>query len=136
MPVSGKNKKVCDDEVFATVLEELQAKDSVIAIILFGSVARGQARPISDIDICIITKRDIPETEESDLLSYGSEKIDVSLFRDLPPTIRFRVIKEGKTLFCRDPLALHRIKVDTVREYLDTAPLIRKYCLHALGIAG
>ena len=136
MPVSGKNQKVPDDAAIGAVLEELRTKDSIIAIILFGSVARGQARPISDIDLCIITKRDIPETEESDLLSYGSEKIDVSLFRDLPPTIRFRVIKEGKTLFCRDPLALHRIKVDTVREYLDTAPLIRKYCLHALGIAG
>lgn len=136
MPVSGKSKNVCGDEALATVLDELHMKDAVIAIILFGSVARDQARPISDIDICIITTREIPETEESDLLSYGSEKIDVSLFWDLPPTIRFRVIKEGKTLFCRDSLTLHRIKVDTVREYLDTAPLIRKYCLHALGIAG
>jgi hypothetical protein len=136
MPVSGKNKKVPDDAALRAVLEELCINDSVIAIILFGSVARGQARPISDIDLCIITKRDIPETEESDLISYGSEKIDVSLFWNLPPTIRFRVIKEGKTLFCRDPLAYHRIKVDTVREYLDTAPLIRKYCLHTLGIAG
>jgi hypothetical protein len=136
MPVSGKNKKVPDDVALGAVLEEIRSKDSVIAIILFGSVARGQARPISDIDLCIITKKEITEPEQIDLLSYGSEKIDVSLFRDLPPTIRFRVIKEGKTLFCRDPLAHHRIKVDTVREYLDTAPLIRKYCLHALGIAG
>jgi len=136
MPVSGKTQKVPDDVALGAVLEELRAKESVIAIILFGSVARGEARPISDIDLCLITKKEITEPEQIDLLSYGSEKIDISLFRDLPPTIRFRVIKEGKTLFCRDHLAHHRIKVDTVREYLDTAPLIRKYCLHALGIAG
>ncbi|MFA7695723.1 MAG: nucleotidyltransferase domain-containing protein [Methanoregula sp.] len=136
MPASPKNKKIPDEAALGAVPDELRTKDSVIAIILFGSVARGEARPISDIDLCIITKREIPETEESDLLSYGSEKIDVSLFWDLPPAIRFRIIKEGKTLFCRDPLALHRIKVATIREYLDTAPLIRKYCLHALGIAG
>lgn len=32
-----------------------------------------------------------------DILWYGSRKIDVSLFHDLPLTIRFRVLKEGKT---------------------------------------
>ncbi|MFZ1127583.1 type VII toxin-antitoxin system MntA family adenylyltransferase antitoxin [Methanoregula sp.] len=136
MSVSGKNKKAPDKEALGSVLEELRTKDSILAIILFGSVARGQARPISDIDLSIITGGDVPASEQIDLLSYGSDQIDVSLFRDLPLTIRFRVIKEGVTLFCRDPLALHRIKVATVREYLDTAPLIRKYCLHALGIAG
>jgi len=135
-PVSGKNIQVPDDASLGTLLDEVCTKDSVIAIILFGSVARGEARPISDIDLCIVTGRNIPEPEQIDLISYGSEKIDVSLFWDLPLTIRFRVVKEGVTLFCRDPLALHRIRAATVREYLDTAPLIRKNCLHALGIAG
>lgn len=136
MPVSGKNIQVPDDAALGTLIDELCTKESVIAIILFGSMARGEARPISDIDLCIITRRKIAEEAQIDLLSYGSEKIDISLFRDLPLTLRFRVVKEGITLFCRDPLALHRIRIETVREYLDTAPLIRRSCLHALGIAG
>lgn len=71
-----------------------------------------------------------------DLLSYGSGKIDVSLFWDLPITIRFRVIREGKVLFCRDTPAINGIKADTVREYIDVAPLIRRHSLHAIGITG
>jgi len=135
MPVSGKLLEIPDDASLESVLEEFSTKESVIAVILFGSVARGKARPTSDTDLCIVTRQNLTEAEQIDLLSYGSEKIDVSLFWDLPLTIRFRVVKEGVPLFCRDPLALHRIRAATVREYLDTAPLIRKNCLHALGIA-
>lgn len=117
------------------VIDNLAAHQEVIAIILFGSVARGQSRKFSDIDICVITKK-VPETVKMDLLSYGSEKIDVSLFHELPITIRFQVIREGKILACRDTLALHAIMADTVREYLDIAPFIRRNCNQVLGITG
>ena len=118
------------------VIAELVARGEIVAIILFGSVARGQAREISDIDICIITRRGIPGPEKMELLSYGSDKIDVSIFEDLPITIRFRAIREGKILFCRDITALQAIMADTVREYLDIAPFIRRNCERALGIGG
>jgi hypothetical protein len=119
-----------------SVIDELASHDNVIAIILFGSVARGQARKISDIDLCVITGKNVPEYSEMDLLSYGSERIDVSLFHRLPITIKFRVIREGKVLACRDILALHAIMADTTREYLDIAPFIRRNCNRILGIAG
>jgi predicted nucleotidyltransferase len=118
------------------VIDELRTKNSVLALILFGSVARHQAKQFSDIDLCIVTRTDIAESERSDILSYGSGKIDVSLFSDLPLTIRYRVLKEGKILSCKDDLYLHRLTVMTVREYLDCAPLIRKHSLHAIGISG
>jgi|WetSurMetagenome_2_1015567.scaffolds.fasta_scaffold161116_3 uncharacterized protein len=118
------------------VIDELSAHEEVIAIILFGSVARGQARKDSDIDICVIARHNTPETVMMDLLSYGSEKMDISLFRDLPITIRFNAIRDGRILFCRDLPELRRIMADTVREYLDIAPLIRRSSLHAIGISG
>ena len=118
------------------VLEELAARDEIIAIILFGSVARGEARRISDIDLCVITNKNTPDSVKMDLLSYGSDKIDISLFYELPITIRFRVIHEGKILFCRDMLSLHAIMADTVREYLDIAPFIHRNCNRVLGITG
>ncbi len=64
------------------VIDELQTNDHVLALILFGSVVRGEAREDSDIDLCIVTSRDIPESEKMDLLSYGSGKLDVSFFWD------------------------------------------------------
>lgn len=118
------------------LIRELCLKEEVIALVLFGSAARGQARSISDIDLCIITPRNLPQPNRWDLLSYGSQRTDVNLFWDLPITIRFRVIREGRVMFCKDALRFHRIKVETVREYLDIAPFIRKHCLHAMGVRG
>lgn len=116
------------------IIRELSLKDDVIALVIFGSVARGQARSISDIDLCIVTPKDLSQSSRWDLLSYGTEKIDVNLFCDLPINIRFRVIREGRVMFCKNALLFHRIKAETVREYLDIAPLIRRHCLHAMGI--
>lgn len=117
------------------LVKELQAHDAVLGLILFGSVARGCARPFSDVDLCIVTKKNTPDAVRMDLLSYGSEKIDVSIFSDLPVQIRFRVIKEGRILFVKDFLTLHRIRVATVREYLDLEPFIKRHCLHAVTAA-
>jgi len=128
------NKNIPAIVPITPILHELCHHDDVLALILFGSVARGQARTFSDIDLCIVTQRGIPKSVRLELLSYGSEGIDVSLFWDLPITIRFRVIQEGRVVFSKDALALHRIKTDTVREYLDIAPLIRRHCLHAMGV--
>jgi len=119
----------------APIVEELQAQDAVLGLILFGSVARGCARPFSDVDLCIVTEKTIPDAVRMDLLSYGSETIDVSIFADLPLPIRFRVVKEGKILFVKDPLTLHRMKTATVREYLDYEPFLRRHSLHAITAA-
>ena len=85
-----------------SIIDELRANDNVLALFLFGSVARGQARPLSDVDLCIVTRAGVPEAEKMELLSFGSDTIDLSLFEELPITIQFRVIKEGKILFSKD----------------------------------
>jgi hypothetical protein len=36
-------------------------------------------------------------------------------------------------LSCKDELIFHRIKVETVSEYFDIVPLVRRHCLHAMG---
>jgi len=112
----------------AGIVEEIP-KDGVIAIILFGSHATGNAGPLSDIDLCIVADRAATESQMNELLSVGSRIIEVSLFWDLPLTIRFRVIRDGIILYCRSPELFHRITMDTIREYLDTEPLIRKHSL-------
>ena len=123
-----------DMQQITPIIRELSLKDDVIALVIFGSVARGEARSISDIDLCIVTPRDLSQSSRWDLLSYGSQRIDVNLFYDLPITIRFRAIREGRVMFCKNALLFHRIKAETLREYLDIAPLIRRHCLHAMGV--
>ena len=114
---------------------ELYDKRTVIALILFGSAARGQQRPFSDIDLCIVAAGDTSEEERLDLKSYGSRKIEIHLLDELPLAIRFRVVREGKLAFCKDGLALHRVIADIVRQYLDNAWLIDMHSRHAIGIS-
>lgn len=112
----------------AGIVEEIP-KDGVIAIILFGSHATGNAGPLSDIDLCIVADRAITGPQKNEVLSFGSRIVELSLFWDLPLTIKFRVIRDGIILYCKNPELFHRITMDTVREYLDTEPLIRKHSL-------
>jgi predicted nucleotidyltransferase len=82
-PIGGTRDTIVNSLNINPVIDELCTKKNIIALILFGSVARGQSRQFSDIDLCIITRTDIAESERVDILSYGSGKIDVSLFHDL-----------------------------------------------------
>ncbi len=114
------------------IIKEIE-KNDVYAIYLFGSRATGKARPASDIDICVIAKKDIPKEAREAILSNSSKKIDIVMFWDLPCTIRFRVLKEGKPLYVKDDLLLHRIKADTLKSYLDFQPMIRRHISRTLG---
>jgi hypothetical protein len=121
------------EEQLKPILGELM-RDEVEAIYLFGSHARGNAKPTSDIDICVLTGRNIPKCLKEEILSNSSRRMDISIFWDLPPAIRFRVLKEGKLLYKKDEIRLQRIKVDTLRSYLDIQPMIKKHCVRILGL--
>jgi len=117
-----------------SVVDELK-REEVQAIYLFGSYAKGNARPSSDIDICVITEKKIPRSAKEEIMSNSSRHIDISLFWDLPPVIRFRVFREGRLLYAKDKLSLQRLKVATLKSYLDIQPMIKKYCTHVLRVS-
>ncbi len=104
----------------------------VIAIILFGSVARGEKTPISDIDICVITNSGINDDIKDTIMSYSSRVIDIRLFSDLPPVIQYQVIKEGKFLFSRDDFSLNTIIISSIREWLDFQSTYARACYAAI----
>ena len=109
------------------IVKELRKKSFVKAIILFGSYANRKQTPLSDVDVCVITKKGLSWDKKAFIGSYSSKEIDVSLFWDLPLYIQYRVIKEGKLLFRRDKLELHRVKVNTILRYLDFKPLLDRH---------
>ena len=118
------------------IIDELKNNKKVEAIYLFGSYARGNIKPFSDIDLCVVTERNISKGVKEEILSNSSKKIDLALFWDLPLSIRFRVINEGKLLYKKDALKLQRVKADTLKAYLDFQPIINAYCYRILGIGG
>jgi len=117
------------------ITAELKKIPEVKAVYLFGSYARGEEKPISDIDLCVITERDIPDDTRAEILAHSWKDIDTSIIWDLPPVIRIRVFKEGKPLYIRDEIFNIRVKVETFKAYQDIKPLIQSYCRSVLGAA-
>jgi predicted nucleotidyltransferase len=102
-------------------------KEHVIAILLYGSVARGEEKPISDIDLCVIAERGISRGAGERILSHASPSLDITLFWDLPLPIRYRVLREGNLLWGEEGLALHRIRRATLHCYREIGRMLRRH---------
>ena len=102
----------------------------VLAVLLFGSRARGDASPRSDLDVCLV----LAEGPRSDLgraekrLEYLAEAdLDVAVFQSLPLHIRSRVLKEGAVLHVRDEDALYTLAIRTARAWEGFRHIHRLY---------
>lgn len=119
-------------------IEELVGKlepfKEVKAVYLFGSQVKGKATPLSDIDICVVTDK-AGEYVKAEISSLSSEKVEVSIFEDLPMNLQVRVFKEGKVLFMGDERFISSIKADLISKYLDFKPILKRYYEKALGLA-
>ena len=115
------------------VLEDVKKIEKVNAVFLFGSYAKGTDKPYSDIDICVLSEKELTKNERTEILSNGTDKIDISIFQDLPLLVQHRIIKEGKILLNRNELFLHRTKTKIIREYLDFKHIIDRHVERVLG---
>ena len=102
----------------------------VLAVILFGSQARGDAGPGSDVDVCMVLEASVssglPASHKR--LDYtGGGNLDVKVFQQLPLYIRSRILKEGRVLFVRDEDRLYELAFRTVRAFEDFRPYYQAY---------
>jgi predicted nucleotidyltransferase len=98
----------------------------VIGVILYGSAATKRMTPLSDIDICVVTDPDLTRDEWEEIMSHTGPAIDLTVFQDLPPPIQYRVVRDGIVLYNRDRQALHRIRAEALRNYLDLQTFIHR----------
>jgi len=102
----------------------------VLAVILFGSRARGDDHAGSDVDVCLVLgpgRRDASAIGHI-LLAYASAvDLDVQVFERLPLYVRRRVLKEGRVLFVRDEDALYDVAFRMVRAYESFRPRYQAY---------
>jgi predicted nucleotidyltransferase len=102
---------------------------SVQVAYLFGSAATGHQGPMSDIDIAVLIaespSRKRREGEIHDALSRAlrTDRVDFVALADAPPPLSYRVIREGRCVFCRDPKSREAFETDSVMRYLDFKPL-------------
>jgi len=113
-------------EVARRVVAEIKEHPKVFAIFLFGSWARGEQMPISDVDIAVLL--DNPnKSDEADIGSMYSPTVDVVLFHRLPIRIQFQVLKEGQPLFVRDEEKLKEVTFQVMRQYHEMEWFYRRY---------
>lgn len=117
------------ESIIHYALTELKKIKKIKAAYIFGSYATGRQLPFSDIDICIIAD-ELTETEKSEISGLNSDKIQISIFRELPVYIRFRVLKEGRMLFCRNEAFLHRVISSTLKEYFAFRHILSRMKVH------
>ena len=118
--------KTLPDEI-KRIVSQLSRVRGVKAVYLYGSRARGVHRPSSDYDLCVFAGREPGERLKTSVLSRSSGRADVTLFWDLPPVMRMRVLIDGKPLYISDEPFMHRAKIETLRDYQDIAPMYARY---------
>jgi len=108
------------------------------ALWLFGSHARGDATPLSDVDLAYLEDLEAPRRDRTpafdariyDALSgfLGTDEISLVDLETAPPALALRVFREGKLLFCRNP----RHVADVLERVLIRYPEVRRLIVQGL----
>lgn len=106
------------ESVLSDIVGELKNFDFVKAVYVFGSYAADKQTPVSDIDICVIDDPGFSRDERRKVYRFATDKLDVSLFSDLPLYMQYEVFK-GRSLYMRDEKYVRELREKTTFEYLD-----------------
>ena len=125
-------RAVIDTSGLVRVLED--APDVELAV-LFGSAARDEVRPSSDIDIAVLV-RQAPGDEFSSgtpdphlavrLERVCGRAVEVVDLRTASPLLRFEVARDGRPLVERRPFVWSDFRVRASTDWWDWAPLARR----------
>ena len=110
----------------------LQAEPALAAAWVFGSVARGEARAESDLDVAVLLRE-----PSADALSMRRElmrlaanleravgrRVDLVVLGLHDPIVAHRVLSEGQLVLDADPERRIAFTSDAVARYLDWSPL-------------
>ena len=110
--------------------DEFQKNSSVLAVILFGSRARGDFHKNSDTDLCVVLMPRVYTSRELSAykLRYRSKvDADIHVFQQMPVYIQQRVLKDGKVLWSRNEDLLYEVAFQTIREFADFEHIYREY---------
>jgi predicted nucleotidyltransferase len=106
----------------------------VSAVYLFGSAARGEATPASDIDLGILFAHCPPHTlmgqpfsMEADLSESLGTPVQIIVMNDAPPDLVHRILRDGILVVEHDKRARIAFEVKARNEYFDLLPFLRRY---------
>ncbi|HEV7784094.1 MAG TPA: nucleotidyltransferase domain-containing protein [Thermoanaerobaculia bacterium] len=103
--------------------------------VLFGSTARGEARPRSDVDLGVLLDPDTPASRrevEAELGRAAEREVDVIFLADAPPLLRFEISRDGVLLFEKDDGLWTDVMVRAMVDWWDWAPYSRMFTAAAV----
>ena len=116
-------------DVFAT-------SDDVCLAVLYGSHARGQAGPLSDVDVVVLLERSFDSEHYFDrrleiigrlMQVLNTNEVDVIILNQAPLALQYRVARDGIVLYSRHHDHLIEFVSQTVSRYLDFKPVIERH---------
>jgi len=117
---------VFDERAERGMAKALAALPEVRLAYVFGSRARGDAGPESDLDLGVVVDT-APGLQlygrvgEACEPWFNTDYLHIVVLNDAPPLLRHRVIRDGRCLHARDEVERVNWEVTALREYFDTA---------------
>lgn len=133
------------DAIFAALRERLLKEDHLAFAYVHGSFLTDS--PFHDVDLAVYSSTEITSNLDHELgLEVELERtlreagyafpVDVRLLNRAPLDFRYRVIRDGLLLFCRDETLRVDFEARTFSQYFDFAPFQRAYLRQVLGLGG
>ncbi len=125
--------------------ECLAGRPEILEAYLFGSSARGEAQPHSDVDVAVFV-----DFEQSPSMPFGRaatlgaelmaalgrDDIDIVILNEAPPLLYHRVLRDGQRLVARDLMATTTREGRALSRYCDYVPQLTKIdAAHSARIA-
>ena len=106
----------------------------IVAVYLFGSVAKGTSRLDSDVDIGVLYATPPalsllaqPFTAEADLAERFGRRVQVVVMNQAPADLVHRILRDGILLLEPDKSRRIAFEVRARNQYFDLLPMLREY---------
>jgi uncharacterized protein len=107
--------------------ETLEAESDLLLAIAFGSVPAGAARFDSDIDVGVLARRPLDAERKAELIralaAATGRPVDLLDLGETGLPLLRTVLRDGRTLFCRDRAARARLVSRMLADVEDFLPL-------------
>jgi predicted nucleotidyltransferase len=117
---------------YAPALARVFERRGVLLAYLYGSQARGDAGPLSDVDVGVLFQPGLDPRERwhrrlalgQDLMCvFRRDDLVVADLAEASPLLKNEVRREGRLLYCADEAVRVEFEVGALREFVDTQSL-------------
>ncbi len=110
------------------IIKKLSADKEITALYVFGSLARNDLKPLSDLDFGILLSNQLKKMDRFkkhlqliDIFcdTFHTDEIDIVLMNDAPLSFCHKIFRSGKLLLVNNKKALIDFHEHVVKKYLD-----------------